>query len=221
MTATVEARLAEVRERIGDAARRAGRNATDVLLVAVSKNVEPARIGDAISAGQRAFGENRAQELLAHADACDGAVDWHFVGRLQRNKVRALAPLVTLWQSVDREGLVTELAKHAPHARVLVQVNVGDEPQKGGCAPADASALVTTARAAGLQVEGLMTVPPEGTDPRPFFAQLRTLADRLELGQLSMGMSSDFEAAIAEGATVVRVGTAIFGPRPTSPNARR
>jgi PLP dependent protein len=221
MNASIADRLSDVRERITDAAKRAARDPNDVLLVAVSKNVEPARIADAVSAGQRVFGENRAQELVAHANACDGALEWHFVGRLQRNKVRALAPIVTLWQSVDRVELVDELAKRAPGARVLVEVNVADEPQKGGCAPAETPGLVETARDAGLHVEGLMTVPPADTDARPYFAQLRTLAAHLELGQLSMGMSSDFEAAIAEGATVVRVGTAIFGPRPTSPNARR
>ena len=221
MSTVVADRLSEVRERITDAAKRAGRDPSDVLLVAVSKNVDPARIADAVNAGQRVFGENRAQELLAHANASDDALEWHFVGRLQRNKVRSLAPIVAVWESVDRVALVEELAKRAPGAHVLVEVNVGDEPQKGGCAPAETPALVAAARDAGLRVEGLMTVPPAGTEVRPFFAQLRTLAERLELGQLSMGMSSDFEAAIAEGATVVRVGTAIFGPRPTSPNARR
>jgi len=221
MSTVVADRLSEVRERITDAAKRAGRDPSDVLLVAVSKNVDPTRIADAVNAGQRVFGENRAQELLAHANASDDALEWHFVGRLQRNKVRSLAPIVAVWESVDRVALVEELAKRAPGAHVLVEVNVGDEPQKGGCAPAETPSLVAAARDAGLRVEGLMTVPPAGTEVRPFFAQLRTLAERLELGQLSMGMSSDFEAAIAEGATVVRVGTAIFGPRPTSPNARR
>jgi pyridoxal phosphate enzyme (YggS family) len=218
---TVEARLAAVRERIVEAARRAGRDPGAVTLVAVSKTVGPARIAQVADAGQRVFGENRAQELLAHADALDRDLEWHFIGRLQRNKVRAIAHLVARWQSVDRTELVTELAKHAPGARVLVQVNVGDEPQKGGCAPDATPVLVDDARNAGLRVEGLMTVPPEGRDPRPFFAGLRTLSRRLELPELSMGMSGDFEVAIEEGATIVRVGSAVFGPRPTSPNARR
>jgi pyridoxal phosphate enzyme (YggS family) len=187
----------------------------------VSKTVEPARIANAVDAGQRVFGENRAQELVAHAGALERDVEWHFVGRLQRNKVRAVAHLVALWHSVDRPELVGEIAKHAPGARVLVQVNVGDEPQKGGCAPDAAAALIDIARNAGLRVEGLMTVPPEGRDPRPFFAELRTLSQHLELPELSMGMSGDFEVAIEEGATIVRVGSAVFGPRPTSPNARR
>jgi pyridoxal phosphate enzyme (YggS family) len=221
MSFTVEARLGEVRERIAAAAQRAGRDVIDISLVAVSKYVEPARIAEAIDAGQRVFGENRAQELVTHAAVVDGAVAWHFIGRLQRNKVRTIAKLVTLWHSLDREELVAELAKHAPGAPVLVQVNVGDEPQKGGCMPDATSAFVDAARNAGLQVEGLMTVPPAEGDPRPHFATLRTLAERLGLAELSMGMSGDFEAAIEEGATIVRVGSAIFGPRPTSPNARR
>jgi PLP dependent protein len=218
---SIETRLAGVRERMARAAERARRNVDDVMLVAVSKTVDAARIEAAIEAGQRVFGENRAQELAQHAAALQAGVEWHFIGRLQRNKVRAIAALVTLWQSVDRADLVAELAKHAPGARVLVQVNVGDEAQKGGCAPEATGALVDRARDAGLNVEGLMTVPPADVDARPYFASLRTLARRLELDQLSMGMSGDFEAAIEEGATIVRVGSAIFGPRPTSPNARR
>ncbi|MDQ1519349.1 MAG: dependent protein, partial [Actinomycetota bacterium] len=133
MTETVEERLDAVRERIERTAKRAGRDPNDVTLVAVSKNVDPVRIADAIDAGQRVFGENRAQELVAHAQAVAADhVEWHFIGRLQRNKVRALTSIVTVWQSIDRAELVTELAKHAPGARILVQVNVGDEPQKGG-----------------------------------------------------------------------------------------
>jgi PLP dependent protein len=219
--AGVAARLEAVRERIAVAAKRAGRDASDVLLVAASKTIETQRIVEAIDAGQRVFGENRAQELVAHATAVGRDVDWHFLGRLQRNKVRAVARFVSCWQSVDRDELVVEIARHAPGAPVLVQVNVGDEPQKGGCAPADTPVLVDTARNAGLRVEGLMTVPPVAADPRPFFAQLRSLAAQLEVPQLSMGMSSDFEAAIEEGATIVRVGSAVFGPRSTSQNARR
>jgi pyridoxal phosphate enzyme (YggS family) len=216
----VATRLATVRDRITAAAQRASREPDAVTLVAVSKNVDAVRIADAADAGQRVFGENRAQELVAHAGALERDVEWHFIGRLQRNKVRTVARLVALWQSVDRPELVAEIAKHAPAARVLVQVNVGDEPQKGGCDPDGTAALVGTARDAGLRVEGLMTVPPDGVDARPFFAELRTLSERLELPELSMGMSGDFEVAIEEGATIVRVGSAVFGPRPTSPNAR-
>jgi pyridoxal phosphate enzyme (YggS family) len=218
---TIAERLAAVRERVEGAARRAGRDHRDVMLVAVSKNVEPARIAESIEAGQRVFGENRAQELLAHAAALPGDVAWHFVGRLQRNKVRSVASLVSTWESVDRPELVAAIERHAPSATVLVQVNVGDEPQKGGCAPEATAGLVDEARAAGLRVVGLMAVPPVLGDPRPSFARLRTLAEQLGLPELSMGMSADFEAAIEEGATIVRVGSAIFGPRPTSANARR
>jgi pyridoxal phosphate enzyme (YggS family) len=221
---SIAPRLAAVRERIADAARAAGRDADAVTLVAVSKFVEPALIALAAGAGQRVFGENRAQELVAHADALAAEghdVEWHFIGQLQRNKVRALAGRVGCWQSVDREELVTELAKRAPVARILVQVNIGDEPQKGGCAVDDTTRVVDLARDAGLDVRGLMTVPPAADDPRPFFARLRELGERLGLRELSMGMSGDYEAAIGEGATIVRVGTAIFGPRPGPPGARR
>jgi pyridoxal phosphate enzyme (YggS family) len=222
VTATVAARLAEVRDRIAAAARRSGRPPDAVTLVAVSKTVDVPRIAEAVDAGQSRLGENRAQELLAHASGlARDDVEWHFVGRLQRNKVRAIAPLVAWWQSVDRPQLVAEIARHAPGATVLVQVNVGDEPQKGGCAPDAAAGLVDAAREAGLRVPGLMTVPPLEGDPRPHFARLRSLVQRLGLDTLSMGMSNDYEAAIEEGATIVRVGSALFGPRPGSPDARR
>jgi pyridoxal phosphate enzyme (YggS family) len=220
---SIESRLAVVRSKIADAARAASREPDEVTLVAVSKFVDPARIAEAADAGQRVFGENRAQELVAHADALarGDAIEWHFIGQLQRNKVRTLAGRVALWQSVDSDALVDELVKRAPGARVLVQVNVGDEPQKGGCAIDDTARLVDRARASGLDVRGLMTVPPAGDDPRPFFAALRDLGERLGLSELSMGMSGDYEAAIGEGATIVRVGTAIFGPRSGPQNAPR
>ncbi len=148
-------------------------------------------------------------------------VRWHFIGRLQRNKVRAVAPHVSLWQSVDREVLATEIARRAPAAHVLVQVDFGREPQKGGCAPEDAAALVACARAVGLAVDGLMTVPPANTDPAPAFRACRALADELGLLTCSMGMSGDYEDAVREGATMVRVGSAVFGPRPPVSDARR
>ncbi len=144
---------------------------------------------------------------------------WHFIGRVQRNKVRHVASVVALWQSVDRAEVGAEIARHAPGARVLVQVNVGAEPQKGGCPPSAAAELVERLTGLGLAVEGLMTVPPLHADPRPYFAQLRELATRLGLSTLSMGMSGDYEAAIAEGATLVRVGTAVFGARPPVPHS--
>ena len=209
-------RLAQVRERIAAAARAAGRAPEEVQLVAVSKEVDANAVAAAAAAGQHDFGENRAQELAAKAVVLDHDeldLAWHFIGRLQRNKIKTIAARVALWQSVDRLELGTEIARHAPGARVLVQVNVAGEEQKGGCAPGAAPALVDELRSAGLSVGGLMTVPPLAGDPRPYFAALRELAAHLGLATLSMGMSGDFEAAIAEGATVVRVGRAVFGSR--------
>jgi pyridoxal phosphate enzyme (YggS family) len=209
--------LAEVRKRISRAAREAGRDPNDVQLVAVSKEASVAAVRDAISAGQRDFGENRAQELVAKAEAlADAAPNWHFIGRLQRNKVKHIAGVVALWQSVDRIELGELIARHAPGAHVLVQVGVGGDHTKGGCDPAEAEALAGRLAGLGLAVEGLMTVPPHHDDPRPYFASLRELAARLGLHTLSMGMSGDYEAAVAEGATLVRVGTAVFGARPAA-----
>lgn len=208
----VAERVTEVRERIAAAAARAGRDAPSVTLIAATKTVDPARVQQVVDAGVVDVGENRAQELLTKTGV-DGA-HWHFLGRLQRNKVRQLAPWVTCWQSVDRLELGTEIARRAPGARVLVEVNVGAEPQKGGCAPAEVSALVDALRADGLDVAGLMTVPPHGDDPRRWFARLREQAAGLGLAELSMGMTDDFEVAVEEGATMVRVGRALFGPRP-------
>ncbi len=146
---------------------------------------------------------------------------WHFLGALQRNKVKALAPWVRCWQSVDRAVLGPVIARNAPGAHVLVEVNLASEPQKAGCAPHDLPGLVDTLRGEGLAVDGLMTVPPHGEDPRPWFARLRSLAEGLALPALSMGMTDDYEVAVEEGATVVRVGRALFGPRHHSPEAGR
>jgi pyridoxal phosphate enzyme (YggS family) len=195
--------------------------------VIVTKTVPEARVRAALAAGARDLGENRAQELVAKAEAIGDAPAegeaprWHFIGRLQRNKVRMLALHVELWHSIDRPELADPLARFAPGARVLVEVNLSEEPQKGGCAAAEAPALVDRLRDAGLVVEGLMTVPAAAGDPRAAFAALRELAGRLELAQLSMGMTADFEIAIAEGATIVRVGSAVFGPRPGPEGLRR
>ena len=217
--ADIAARLQEVRERIASAARGAGRDPGAVTLVAVSKEVDAPAVRAAYAAGQRHFGENRAQELLAKVGALStpdppDALIWHFIGRLQRNKVKSIAAAVTLWHSVDRAEIGEAVARSAPGARVLIQVNVAGEEQKGGCRPADAPALLDSLSGLGLRVEGLMTVPPQVGDPRPHFAALRDLAGGLGLETLSMGMSGDFEAAIAEGATLVRVGTTVFGSRP-------
>ena len=213
----IAATVQRVRERIVEANRRAGRPDDDVTLVGATKTVDADRVAVALHAGLVDLGENRAQELLVKAPLLAAATApprWHFLGALQRNKVRALSQWVTCWESVDRLALGRTIAQHAPGARVLVEVNVAGEAQKAGCTPSEAPDLVDELRALGLDVVGLMTVPPHGDDPRPWFAQLRGLGERLALAELSMGMTDDFEAAIAEGATIVRVGRAIFGARP-------
>jgi hypothetical protein len=219
--AAIAERLTEVRERIAAAARSAGRDPEGVTLVVVTKEVGVERIRAAISAGAVDLGENRTADLAAKATTIAGTVRWHFIGRLQRNKVRVAAPHVALWQSIDREELAVEVARRAPGAAVLVQVNMTGEPQKGGCPPDDAAALVDACRAQALRVDGLMTVPALAGDPRPVFAGVRKMTDDLGLRVCSMGMSGDYEVAIAEGASMVRVGSAIFGPRPGAADARR
>jgi pyridoxal phosphate enzyme (YggS family) len=213
---SIAERVAEVRDRIDAAARRAGRDPATITLVAATKTVDAARVQAVVDAGVTDLGENRAQELLAKT-AVTGAppleVRWHFLGQLQRNKVRALAPWVKCWQSVDRPGLGAEIARRVPGARVLVEVNLGEEPQKGGCRPGAVPALVDALRGDGLSVEGLMAVPPHDRDPRRWFVALREQAAALGLPELSMGMTDDFEVAVEEGATFVRVGRALFGPR--------
>ena len=220
----VAVQLEQVRTRIASAARGVGREPDAVTLVAVSKTVPLDAVEGALAAGQRDLGENRAQELRAKAEVLVSRAPppiWHFVGQLQRNKVRQIAPYVSCWQSIDRPELGAELARCAPGARVLVQVNVGAEPQKGGCEPAAAPRLVDELRDLGLDVTGLMTVPPIAADPRPHFAVLRELGEQLELPDLSMGMTADFEAAIGEGATIVRIGSAVFGARRGGDGLRR
>jgi PLP dependent protein len=224
VTGEIRARLEAVRARVETAARAAGRSPADVTLLAVSKEIPVTAVEAALDAGQFDFGENRAQELVAKADVLAGrqpAPRWHFVGRLQRNKVRLLGPRVARWHSIDRIELGPELARHAPGAPALVQVNLAGERQKGGCAPATTAALVAQLQSDGVRVDGLMTVPPAGADPRPHFAALRSLAERLGLRELSMGMTADFDVAIAEGATIVRVGSAVFGARREAGGLRR
>jgi PLP dependent protein len=202
--------LETVRDRIA----RAGGDRR-VTIVAVTKGFGSDAIDAARAAGLTEIGENYAQDVVAKRDALAG-LHLHFIGRLQKNKVRAIAPLVACWQSVDRLALGEEIARRAPGARVLVQVNVSEEASKGGCPPGDASDLVERLRALGLEVAGLMTVGRTGppSEARPGFAVLRALADRLGLVERSMGMSDDLEIAVAEGATIVRVGSALFGARP-------
>jgi pyridoxal phosphate enzyme (YggS family) len=208
---TVGERLAEVRRRI----ESAGGDPGSVTVIAVTKGFGPAEVAAAVDAGLVDLGENYAQELVAKAETAPPGVRWHAIGRLQRNKVKVIAPHVALWQSVDRPELGAEIARRAPGATVLAQVNVSDEPAKGGCAPDDVAALVRDLTADGLEVTGLMAVGATGAPEaaRPGFVLLRDLADRLALPVRSMGMTADLEVAVAEGATMVRTGTALFGPR--------
>lgn len=219
-------RLAAVRERIAHAAERAGRDPAEVLLVAVTKDVDPERILRAVAAGAADLGENRAQELVRKREALpDVPARWHFIGTLQRNKVRAVAGRVALIHSVDSVPLGESVARRAADSgseqHVLVQVNVSGEGTKTGVDPAAAAEVVGALRAVpGLRVRGLTTIAPaeEPEAARASFRALRLLRDELagryaEVRELSMGMTSDFEAAVEEGATIVRVGTAIFGPR--------
>ncbi len=194
-------------------------------VVAVTKGFGVEAWRAASRAGADGIGENYAQELVAKAAAWGDAPrpPVHFVGRLQSNKVRAIAPLVDVWETVDRDSLVDEVARRRPGARIFVQVNATGEADKGGCAPSALDALVARARAAGLDVRGLMVVGPTSGDPvatRDAFALVRDAAARLGLPELSMGMSGDLDAAVAEGTTSVRVGTALFGERPAATTAR-
>jgi pyridoxal phosphate enzyme (YggS family) len=214
-------RLAEVQHRVADAAARAGRPASAVRLVAVTKGVPAPVMQAALDAGVTDLGENRAQELLAKAPELATRPTWHFIGRLQRNTVAGLAPLVDLWQSVDRVELGRAIAARAPGAAVLAEINVAGDPAKAGVSPGDAPALIDGLREAGLSVGGLMTIPAAGRDPRPAFAALAQLADRLGLPEVSMGMTDDFEVAVEEGATIVRVGRAIFGASAEGTQGRR
>jgi pyridoxal phosphate enzyme (YggS family) len=192
-----------------------------VTLIAVSKTQPPEAIREAYAAGQRDFGENYAQEWRAKADSLADLAElrWHFIGGLQTNKVKLLAGRVAFVHTLDREDLARELSRRFVQkgavARVFLEVNVGDEGTKGGCTPADAPRLAEAVRALpGLEPCGLMCIPPAGQEPRPYFQRLRALRDQLGLRELSMGMSSDWREAVLEGATFVRVGTAIFGARP-------
>jgi hypothetical protein len=225
-------RLGAVRERIARAARRAGRDPADVVLCAVSKTHPPAAIRAAHAAGQRVFGENYAQELRDKAAALADLKDlaWHYIGPLQRNKVKYVVGTAMLMHSVDSERLLDEIARRAAQAGVtlpcLVEVNVAGEAQKSGVDPGGLPALLDAfAGHPGVVGVGLMTIPPFTEDPeeaRPHFRALRALRDaeavgprhHVSLHHLSMGMSLDFEVAIEEGATIVRIGTAIFGERP-------
>jgi pyridoxal phosphate enzyme (YggS family) len=232
-TAVAE-RLARIEERIAAASKRSGRSRGDVRLVAVSKRQPVERIAAAVRAGLRDLGENRVQEARDKREAVLAAIEdappprWHLIGSLQRNKAALATALFDRIETVDRESLAAALARHAQAAGrrlpVLLQVNISREPQKGGALPEGAAELLAACAAhEALEVVGLMAIPAAVRDPeasRPAFAQLRALRDTLSRGpggrsltELSMGMSSDFEVAIEEGATSVRVGTALFGER--------
>jgi pyridoxal phosphate enzyme (YggS family) len=213
--------LAGVRERIAQACERAGRDPASVKLVAVSKVQPVEAIREALEAGQRAFGENYAQELREKDEAlgANSGIEWHFLGALQTNKVKMVVGTAALVHTCDRPSLAQELNKRAAALgtaqRVLVEVNLAEEPQKGGIAPGKLRLFLDElTRLTALRCEGFMCIPPAEDDPRKHFRRLRELRDDLgggaALPELSMGMSADYEA----GSTIVRVGTAIFGERP-------
>ena len=214
-------RLAEVRAKIAEAAGRAGRAPGDIHLVAVAKTFEARDIEPVLAAGHREFGENRLQEAQRkwpRLRQSHAGVRLHLVGPLQTNKVRDAVALFDAIHSIDRDKLAAEVAREmARQSRILslfVQVNTGEEPQKAGVSPQKAADFVRRCRDAHrLPVGGLMCIPPLADDPRPHFDMLRRLAEALDLRFLSMGMSADYEAAIAHGATHVRIGSAIFGER--------
>ena len=210
--AQVETRWRQVQRRL----ERAG--GAGVRVVAVTKGHGAWAVEAARRLGLLDVGENYAQELVEKAAAFppEAGLRWHAIGRLQRNKVRRLAPHVHLWQSVDRLPLGAEIARAAPGAAVLVQVNASGEPQKGGCALAEVEPLVRGLVTLGLDVRGLMAIGPTGPpeDARLPFRRVVALADELGLAERSLGMSADLEVAIEEGATMVRIGSDLFGPRP-------
>jgi pyridoxal phosphate enzyme (YggS family) len=213
--------LEKVQQAVERACRRSSRKPDDVLVIAVSKTVEIERIKLATEAGVKALGENRVQEAKDKVAVLGRLVPWHLIGSLQTNKAKDAVQLFDWIHSVDREELARELDRRAHQAerrvRVLVQVNIGLEPQKGGVQPGELKPLldaITGCR--NLDVRGLMCIPPateSAEASRMFFRRLRELRDAAGLEHCSMGMSGDFEVAIEEGATMVRVGTAIFGPR--------
>ena len=220
-------RVSAVRERMARAVERAGRTPESVRLVAVAKRHPASAVHEAFALGLHAFGENYAQELVAKASEVGAlpGIEWHMIGHLQTNKARHLAPVIAMVHTIDSEHVATELGKRAAKLGrtigALIEVNVANDPAKSGCLPDELPAIIDAVRAAGsLELRGLMTMPPYSDDveaSRPFFARLRELqaahGGPSALPELSMGMSHDLEAAIAEGATIVRIGTAIFGER--------
>ena len=207
-------RLAEVRDRI----ERAGGDPRSLTIVAVTKDFGLDAVQAALDNGLHDFGENRADQLMAKAAAVPTGVVWHYLARVQRNQVRKIAAHVDLWQAVDRVAAGEEIAKRAPDADILVQVNVSGEPQKHGARPEDVPGLVVQLTTLGLDVLGLMAVGPTGPPEaaRPGFKTLRRLASRLALPVCSMGMTDDLEVAVQEGTTMLRIGRGLFGERPST-----
>lgn len=221
----ITSNLARINEQIESACVRSGRNSGDVTLIAVTKTHPPEIVKAAYDLGLRDFGENRVQELLKKKEVLDTQVVgacWHLIGQLQSNKAKYIAPFVELVHSIDSLSTAIELSKRADqHQRtidILVEVNVAAEESKSGIAPESLTKFLDelSQAAPALIVKGLMTVAPYNEDPettRPHFIALRTLAEKHHLRELSMGMSNDFEVAIEEGATMVRVGSSLFGER--------
>ena len=212
--------LQEITSKIEKAARIAGRKPSDITLIAVSKTRSGDEIRPLLESGHRVFGENRVQEAMEKWPALQAdyrEIELHMVGQLQSNKAAEAVALFDCFHSVDRPSLIKALAKEMDRQdrRIpcFLQVNIGEEPQKGGCAIAAVPRLLEQARELGIAVIGLMAVPPESTNPVPYFSLLAKLARDHGLTKLSMGMSGDFESAIKLGATHIRVGTALFGPR--------
>ncbi len=231
MAVDIAANIREIRKRLARAASRAGRDPESIRLLAVSKTVETARIREALDAGIRLFGENYVQEAREKIPALGGDIEWHMIGHLQTNKVKYVVPLFDWIHSVDRMELARELdrkaGQHGRKLNVLIEVNVSGEASKSGASSQDVPALLrAVALLPQIQVRGLMTMPPYSDNPenaRPYFVALAKLRediralsiDTISMDELSMGMTDDFEVAIEEGATIIRVGRAIFGERAT------
>jgi PLP dependent protein len=211
-------RLAEIRTRI----EKAGGDGY-LTIVAVTKDLGVDAVQAALDNGLHDFGENRADQLMAKAVAVQTGVVWHYLARIQRNQVRKIAAHVDLWQAVDRVAAGEEIAKRAPDADILVQVNVSGEPQKHGARPEEVPGLVVHLTTLGLDVLGLMAVGPTGPPEaaRHGFRTVRRLATRLALPVCSMGMTDDLEVAVQEGSTMLRIGRGLFGPRPEGRDLRR
>ncbi len=211
LESSLAANMAAVRGRIG----AAGGDPDHITIVAVTKGFGLAAVRAAVAAGVTDLGDNYAQDLLGKVAAAGGDVRWHFLGPVQRNKVAALAGSVDCWHSVERVVVGEAIARRRPGARVLVQVNAGGEPTKHGCRPQDTADLVAQLRQLPLDVAGLMAIGPRGApeSARPVFRMVAGLAAELGMAELSMGMTDDLEVAVQEGATMVRIGRGLFGPR--------